>query len=184
MRLRPKLLTFAIVTMLIFVASTSTAKADETPDNGKSRIIKVEEATSEDFPTGEVTFGGSDASTSSDESGASAATPWVCTVTASDVSSNGYTIARATGTQFCSGSGYMPIKVKISIQQQRWYGWASVLTQSTPYLNTGGVEAVARYDCAGDGADVYRALVTGYAKGGANSKTVQSSNYITIICPD
>lgn len=78
----------------------------------------------------------------------------------------------------------MPIKVKISIQQQRWYGWASVLTQSTPYLNTGGVEAVARYDCAGDGADVYRALVTGYAKGGANSKTVQSSNYITIICPD
>lgn len=86
------------------------------------------------------------------------------------------------GDQICSGTGWSPQRLAISIQRQRWYGWQTLDTEYTAYTSSYWVSDVMWYDCYNSGTWTYRVIVTGYAAGGRYGKTVQSANYLRTTC--
>jgi hypothetical protein len=58
----------------------------------------------------------------------------------------------------------------------------SLATEYTAYSSSYWVDDVMWYDCYNTGTWTYRVIVTGYAAGGAYSKTVQSANYLRTTC--
>ena len=112
---------------------------------------------------------------------AALAAAWVCTVYASDPWKSGSEI-EGDGWQSCSGAGYAPSHIKVSIQRSRWYGWQTMWSYTSPWTSADWDSATVWYDCSGDGTYTYRVVTTGWAQGGQYSQSVQSLNYLRVSC--
>lgn len=129
-----------------------------------------------DLPVGKAALPRSSAA-----SPAAALASWVCTVFASDPWKNGSEI-EGDGWQSCSGAGYAPSHIKVSIQRSRWYGWQTMWSYTSPWTSDDWDSATVWYDCSGDGTYTYRVVTTGWAQSGRYSQSVQSLNYLRVSC--
>lgn len=143
-------------------------------------------------PAGSVGDGAGDGQSSIAQNSvvqAAAALPWVCTVVASDPTKelvSGHWSIKGSGSNFCSGSGYQPLTMKITVQQYRSFGiWASKYSMTRgPEFGVNDQWGWAAWYCAsGTGKQTYRIITDGWADGAMYHKAVQSGNYLRVYCP-
>ncbi len=107
---------------------------------------------------------------------------WVCSIYASDPVKFANTI-EGEGFQSCSGTGYTPQRVRVTLQRKLGLGfWNNLTIVDSGYVNVGFVQRDFIYDCSSLGTQTYRVVTDGYAVGGAYSSSVQSLNYLTVAC--
>lgn len=132
-----------------------------------------------DYPPGRAVIGSWDDVEST--SGAEPSQAWNCTAYASDPSKVRLQI-RGEGSQFCSGVGWSPQKVRVQIQRQRWWGWQTVSSSESGYQYNDFITRAPAYNCFETGTYAYRIVTTGWVQGGARSVSAQSMNYLRTTC--
>lgn len=104
------------------------------------------------------------------------AVDYVCTLGSSIGWSDPGYVVEASGSQFCSGSGYQPQRVRVAVQWYLGLGlWSNRARDGSSFAN-GHTDYVAwntYYDCAGTGTHTYRAAVDGYVN---NSGSVRATD--------
>ncbi len=86
------------------------------------------------------------------------------------------------GDQVCSGSGYTPTKVNISIQKRfALVTWQTLSTWSSGWENEADIYGEAAEKCQ-SGTITYRIVTTGYAEGGNAEGQDKSLNYLQVKC--
>ncbi len=110
-----------------------------------------------------------------------AAPRWVCTIYASDPSRFANTV-EGEGAQWCSGSGWWPQKIVVTLQRHRWWGWQNVNRVESSWAYIYFVHRDFIYNCSGTGTHTYRVVTDGYAEGGYYKASVQSENYLRRSC--
>lgn len=93
-------------------------------------------------------------------------------------------IVRANAFQSCEGGpGWRMQRLVIEIQRNRWYGWQTVQTEDSGYVNDPYVERTALYKCLGTGDFNYRTQATGYvANGTYKGAPVLSLGTTRVVC--
>jgi hypothetical protein len=125
---------------------------------------------------------GPGAATSTAATPSAALASWVCTVYASDPWKSGSEI-EGDGWQSCSGTGYAPARIKVTIQRYVGLGiWNNRYQYPGDWTSADFDQATIWYDCSGDGTRTYRIVTDGYAQSGAYHQAVQSLNYLRVSC--
>ncbi|MBI3430254.1 MAG: hypothetical protein HY050_09435 [Actinobacteria bacterium] len=171
-----KIATAALVVVSGLLASTPSAGAATTV----SPVVRIVPAFDKDLPLSGYQW------TSGASVNASAAiTPsaaWVCTVYASDPGRFANTID-GEGFQTCSGTGWSPQRVRVTLQRYLGLGfWSNLTIVDSGYVYVNAVDRNFIYDCSNLGTQTYRVITDGYAVGGAYHASVQSLNYLTVTC--
>lgn len=107
---------------------------------------------------------------------------WVCSIYTSDPWKSGIWIT-GDGTQTCTGAGYAPMKVNVTIQVYKGLGFWNNRVKSQGSWTSANQETLQPwYDCSGDGTYTYRIVTDGYAQSGMYTQAVQSLNYLRVAC--
>ncbi len=115
---------------------------------------------------------------------ASADPDFVCTVYASDaMPGNDNRTISGEGSQFCTGSGWVPQHIRVAIQWYLRFGfWSNRNRVSTNHTSHDFAHLTIGFPCTGTGTHTYRIVTDGYAANGAYSQSVQSQDYIRVTC--
>ena len=163
------------------VAGASAATAADPSPSGSVPTVELIPAFDDDLPTGSapLTLAGPE-SRSSDALSPAAA--WVCSVYTSDPDKSGGEI-HGVGSQICTGAGYAPIKIDVTIQRYTALGFWNNRYKAVGAWNSSNFDTLeAWYDCGGDGTQTYRIVTDASAMGGAYMQSVQSLNYLRVSC--
>lgn len=160
-------------------ASATAAAPSPKADAVAGPKVEVIPAWATDLPTGQATL----APIHSSAFSAAAAAPWVCTVFAGNPWFNGSSSINASGSQTCSGSGWSPQMVKVTLQKYAGFGiWNNVVSSSSGWTTSNPVSRKLSYACRGTGSEEYRVVTDGYAEYGGWGASVQSQSYVRIYC--
>lgn len=114
-----------------------------------------------------------------------AAPPFLCHVYAGDVyfRSGPPPTIEGWGYQSCTGSGWAPQNIQITIQRYKGYGfWQNVLQDQTGYTYNAYDSMTKYYSCQGTGDWDYRTVIDAWVSGGAQVAHGQSRLYYEVIC--
>lgn len=161
---------FALLSLVLLASAASAA----TPSRSSGPVSPPAGAPDNDQPKGQADYSGAGAEQR-------AAAPWNCTVVTDDPHKFANTID-GEASQFCSGVGWAPQRIVVSIQRLRWYGWQTVASRDSGDVWVDFVSRDLLYDCGGTGTYTYRVVGTGYAAGGTRSLSVQSQNTLRVAC--
>ncbi|MBK8469536.1 MAG: hypothetical protein WAR57_10375 [Candidatus Phosphoribacter sp.] len=179
----------------LLAAPTAFAQPQDTGAKAKRATGKLIAAWDNDLPKGklEVTQNSVKGSTptTSDLQGSArsaqspavtAAYPFVCHVYAGDPYFEGGDTVTGWGYQSCSGSGWAPQNVQITIQRYRWWGWQNVARNQSGWNYAQFDEVHSQYYCVGSGTYDYRVVNDAWVTGGAQMVTAQSTHYYQVTC--
>ena len=167
------LLAFVPVLVVGHPASAAATSTDTKP------VATLIPAFSSDLPLSGASYR---PAPSADVRSTAALASWVCSIYASDPSKFANTI-EGEGWQSCTGSGWSPQRLKVTLQKYKGLGFWNNLTvrdSGNAYVNF--VHRDFIYDCSGLGTQTYRVVTDGYAVGGLYHKAVQSLNYLRVSC--
>lgn len=86
-------------------------------------------------------------------------------------------------TKSCTGSGWAPQNIQITIQRYKGYGfWQNVLQDQTGYTYNAYDSMTKYYSCQGTGDWDYRTVIDAWVSGGAQVAHGQSRLYYEVIC--
>jgi hypothetical protein len=109
---------------------------------------------------------------------------WNCTVYAGDPTwSTKNIVIDAEGTQICSGNGWAPQRVRVTLQTYKGLGiWQNRNQNGTPFRNAQIVDYILSTVCKGWGTQTYRTVVDGYEQNGNYHQAVQSGGQPRLTC--
>lgn len=178
MRARFAILALGVTLGLIFGVSPAALAEEGPASTPTAPRFELVPAFADDLPISEGSYGPSGTTTST----ASTAGSWVCTVYASDPSKFANTID-GEGFQSCSGVGWSPQRITVTIQRYCCFGfWNNRASIDSGYVYVNFVQRDRIYDCTGTGSQLYRVVTGGYAAGGSAFQPVQSANYLRATC--
>ena len=196
MRRYARLLTTLTIGTALTLTAGSISAAAASPGSGPAaptakapKSVVLVPAFDNDLPKGSGSFSASASASASSRSSAStavaplaAAAAWVCSVYTSDPWLDGVFIT-GDGTQTCTGVGYAPMKVNVTIQSYGALGFWNNRTAASGSWTAVTMETLQPYyDCSGDGTYTYRLVSDGYAQSGLYHQAVQSLNYLRVTC--
>jgi hypothetical protein len=173
-----RLFAVALLAFVPVLAVADPAGAAST-STGTKPVVNLIPAFSTDLPLSGASLR---PAPSADVNSAAALASWVCSIYASDPSKFANTI-EGEGWQSCTGSGWSPQRLKVTLQKYKGLGFWNNLTvrdSGNAYVNF--VHGDFIYDCSGLGTQTYRVVTDGYAVGGLYHKAVQSLNYLRVSC--
>lgn len=191
LRQRRVFTTLTVAVVLTMTASSVSAFASPSTDPSSPaatapKSVELIPAFDNDLPKGSAPFApgliAGSASLAPTATTQAAAAPWVCSVYASDPWKSGIFIT-GDGTQTCTGTGYAPAKINVTIQAYKALGfWTNRKVGSGSWSAATQQTLQPYYDCTGDGTYTYRIITDAYAQGGVYTQAVQSLNYLRVSC--
>lgn len=170
----------AVLASALVLVATGGLPVHAATATKESPVISLVPAFDNDLP-----LSGYRLSSSAGVNASSTVTPlaaWVCTVYASDPTKFANTI-EGEGFQSCSGTGWSPQRVRVTLQRYLGLGfWNNLTIVDSGYVYVNFVQRDFIYNCSGLGTQTYRVITDGYAAGGAYGASVQSANYLTVTC--
>jgi hypothetical protein len=166
-------------------APTTTAGAQGIPSAavavGVPSQVQLVPAFDHSLPVGTTSIG-SGAAQPGALTSATATASWVCTIYASDPWFTPPEI-EGDGWQSCTGAGYSPTHIKVTIQAYMGLGlWNARYSYTSPWTSSNWDQATVYYNCTGHGRYTYRIVTDGWAQGGLYHSAVQSLNYLQVTC--
>jgi hypothetical protein len=121
--------------------------------------------------------------TSSSASTATAsATYWICTDYAGTPNVS-YGAVYGEGHQSCSGSGWTPQEIRVTIQRYLGLGyWASLATTDSGPVFSYYIDEIALYNCSRLGTQTYRTVLDAYVANGTYHQASESGTYLRATC--
>ncbi len=181
-RHRPLGRLFAVVALALLPVTTiaAPAAAQASVPGPSQPTVTLVPAFSADLPLSGTSYGPT--TQPGARAGALSAASWVCSIYASDPTKFANTI-EGEGWQSCTGSGWSPQRLKVTLQKYKAFGfWNNLTSRDSGYVYINFVDRNFIYDCSGLGTQTYRVVTDGWAAGGAYHAAVQSLNYLRVSC--
>lgn len=87
------------------------------------------------------------------------------------------------GRQWCTGSGYVPQGVRLTLQRYRAFGiWRNVHRSTLAWSRSYFVESQPPWPCTGAGSEKYRWVIDGFAQGVPVARKHAYSDPVRIYC--